>query len=456
MQRARHGRRTQLPRRPTRRSRTRAPHIFVVGREVQLRRRQGHGPVRQVQDDPGGGPAAERGAVPALPARRLHRRRRARAGVNFYSAGNSTSSIYGNPPVITVGGTTGYQWKPFDDIADDDRDLDYRLIQVGVGSQLTERPARHARLRALRRDAAGRQHRVPGLQPARDGVGRSHEEQADRSRAATCCRAWSSACSTEYNFGDVRARLRRRVRARRSPPRRSPTSHNVPVGSLGFSRPLRRLEQPRDARFRPAAAEGLHEGAVLMSAPTRSPQSRCAGRRRGRHHREHRRGLHRAGPPLHAHGSGGDDHGDGSLLYPLRDDLAPGELDLRSLTARADPDGTMFEATFARPIRRPDKRAIDAGGGTLDRDRHARLLHLQHRHLHRHRSARRGPGAHDAPARTRRGSGAGQRLGARRLPHAATLPRAKPARRASRPPPPNASCARRRRGSTTPTSMRCA
>jgi hypothetical protein len=63
----------------------------------------------------------------------------------------------------------------------------------------------------------------------------------------------------------------------------------------------------------------------------------------------------------------GDDHGDGSLLYPLRDDLAPGELDLRSLSARTDPDGTIFEATFARPIRRPDKRAIDAGGGTLDR-----------------------------------------------------------------------------------------
>jgi hypothetical protein len=63
----------------------------------------------------------------------------------------------------------------------------------------------------------------------------------------------------------------------------------------------------------------------------------------------------------------GDDHGDGSLQYPLRDDLAPGELDLRSLTARTDPDGTMFEATFARPIRQPDRRAIDAGGGTLDR-----------------------------------------------------------------------------------------
>jgi hypothetical protein len=62
----------------------------------------------------------------------------------------------------------------------------------------------------------------------------------------------------------------------------------------------------------------------------------------------------------------GDDDGDGSLLYPLRNDLAPGELDLRSISARAEDDGTMFEATFAQRIRRPDRRAIDAGGGTLD------------------------------------------------------------------------------------------
>jgi hypothetical protein len=57
--------------------------------------------------------------------------------VNNYSDGNSTSAIYGNPSLITVGNTTGYQWKPFDDISDDDRDLDYNLVQLGIGSQLT-------------------------------------------------------------------------------------------------------------------------------------------------------------------------------------------------------------------------------------------------------------------------------------------------------------------------------
>jgi hypothetical protein len=56
----------------------------------------------------------------------------------FYSPGNSTSDLYGNPGVITVNGVTGYQWKPFDNIADDDRDLDYKMFQIGAGYQFTD------------------------------------------------------------------------------------------------------------------------------------------------------------------------------------------------------------------------------------------------------------------------------------------------------------------------------
>lgn len=63
----------------------------------------------------------------------------------------------------------------------------------------------------------------------------------------------------------------------------------------------------------------------------------------------------------------GDDHGDGTLRYPLRNDLAPGDLDLVSLSARAEKDGTTFEATFARPVRVPGREPIDAGGTPLDR-----------------------------------------------------------------------------------------
>jgi hypothetical protein len=51
---------------------------------------------------------------------------------------NSTADIYGNPPVITVNGVTGYQWKPFSDISDDDRDMDYKLYQLGAGYQVTD------------------------------------------------------------------------------------------------------------------------------------------------------------------------------------------------------------------------------------------------------------------------------------------------------------------------------
>jgi|GEM_PF-532172 len=65
---------------------------------------------------------------------------------NFYgtdAAGNplSTADFYGDPPVITVtylDGTTatGTQWKPWDSLADDDRDLKYNVMAFGVGKQL--------------------------------------------------------------------------------------------------------------------------------------------------------------------------------------------------------------------------------------------------------------------------------------------------------------------------------
>jgi hypothetical protein len=61
---------------------------------------------------------------------------------NFYGPGLTTGgaggdNLYSNPPVITVNGVTGYQWAPFDDLSDDDRDMDYKMIQLGAGYQLT-------------------------------------------------------------------------------------------------------------------------------------------------------------------------------------------------------------------------------------------------------------------------------------------------------------------------------
>ncbi len=61
----------------------------------------------------------------------------------------------------------------------------------------------------------------------------------------------------------------------------------------------------------------------------------------------------------------GDDHGDGSLLYPANDDFKPGTLDLRSLSARPVEGGFEFEAVFARAVPKPYRRAVDTGGTQL-------------------------------------------------------------------------------------------
>ena len=56
----------------------------------------------------------------------------------YYSTGNTTADYYSNPSVITgANGQQGYQWKPFNDISDDDRDLSYYMVQLGAGYQWT-------------------------------------------------------------------------------------------------------------------------------------------------------------------------------------------------------------------------------------------------------------------------------------------------------------------------------
>ncbi len=62
----------------------------------------------------------------------------------------------------------------------------------------------------------------------------------------------------------------------------------------------------------------------------------------------------------------GDDHGDGKLEYPLNEELNDGDLDLLSLTAKAEKDGTLFEVLFARPVKVPERVAIDDLGTQLD------------------------------------------------------------------------------------------
>ena len=61
-----------------------------------------------------------------------------------------------------------------------------------------------------------------------------------------------------------------------------------------------------------------------------------------------------------------DDLGDGTLRYPLNYyGLAPGDLDLVSLSARRVGGGTEFQATFGAPVRSPSTQVIDLGGGQM-------------------------------------------------------------------------------------------
>ncbi|HEX4953477.1 MAG TPA: glucodextranase DOMON-like domain-containing protein [Thermoanaerobaculia bacterium] len=62
----------------------------------------------------------------------------------------------------------------------------------------------------------------------------------------------------------------------------------------------------------------------------------------------------------------GDDHGDGGLLYPTVGDFAKGELDVLSVVAEREGDGTEFAVTFARPVRTPSRGAFDALGTPMD------------------------------------------------------------------------------------------
>jgi hypothetical protein len=57
---------------------------------------------------------------------------------NEYVEGLSTATLYGNPNVITVGDQTGYQWKPFDSLSDDDRLLRYYAFTAGAGYQVSD------------------------------------------------------------------------------------------------------------------------------------------------------------------------------------------------------------------------------------------------------------------------------------------------------------------------------
>ncbi len=76
--------------------------------------------------------------------------------------------------------------------------------------------------------------------------------------------------------------------------------------------------------------------------------------------------LSAAGPVWTLNDPRGDDYGGGPLIYPMNADYDKGDLDLLSLSAYERADGTLFEAKFARPIRKPERRTVDGIGTSLD------------------------------------------------------------------------------------------
>lgn len=63
----------------------------------------------------------------------------------------------------------------------------------------------------------------------------------------------------------------------------------------------------------------------------------------------------------------GDDDGSGALLYPTRDDLQPGDLDLVRFSAEERTGGVWFVLEMAQPIRDPAGRVTEIGQTAVDR-----------------------------------------------------------------------------------------
>jgi hypothetical protein len=63
----------------------------------------------------------------------------------------------------------------------------------------------------------------------------------------------------------------------------------------------------------------------------------------------------------------GDDDGNGSLIYPNRDDLEPGDLDLVSLQAEQRSDGIWFVVEMGQAIRSPVGRVTELGQTPIER-----------------------------------------------------------------------------------------
>ncbi len=173
----------------------------------------------------------------------------------------STADLYGNPPVITVNGVTGYQWKPFDSLADDDRDMDYTLYQIGAGYQLTDEIYGTITFEHYDVDLKDGNTAFQAYQLHEMASG-EHTKDKMILQARYNIGGAEIGFNYEYNTGDFTPDFGGGFVTQFADAGVG-TTFAWCRGLAGFQRPLRRLEPAADARLRPPAAQGVPEALLL-------------------------------------------------------------------------------------------------------------------------------------------------------------------------------------------------
>ncbi len=145
----------------------------------------------------------------------------------------STAELYGNPGIVEVGERIGYQWKPFDSLSDDDRDLDYTMFQLGAGYQLTDDLYGSVQYERFDADLLDGNTAFQAYQLHEMASGK-HKKDKLTLRARYNIGGAEFGFEYQYNQGDFTPNFGGGFLPQRADSETA-AAHNVKVGSLGFS-----------------------------------------------------------------------------------------------------------------------------------------------------------------------------------------------------------------------------
>ena len=166
-----------------------------------------------------------------------------------------------------VNGVTGYQWKPFDSLSDDDRDMDYQLLQIGAGYQLTDNLYGSLTYEHYDVDLQDGNTAFQAYQLHNMASGQ-HDKNKLILLAPLHPRRRRVRLQLRVQLGHLRARLRRRLRDPARRRRRSPTTSACRSARPGFRGRFGGWNSLIDRGLQAAAPEGVHEGPVLGTGPS--------------------------------------------------------------------------------------------------------------------------------------------------------------------------------------------